>query len=175
MSRFRTSTIRARLLIGFVLIALVPVISAAAGSMIIGIINGRQQAYERLQSVADSKEEAIKRWTTSVQQQLSTVSYSDCGYDRINVVVSLAQEDKYLRFYNQAIRNRFQGFLSQSKDLQEILLTDTSGLILLSTDSKQDLPADCQRHRQTVGPTCRYDHPNCRWRSGAGGAGGSAG
>ena len=62
MLGLKTGTIRARLLAGFVLIALLPLISAAAGSMIVGVINGRQQAYERLESVAASKELAIKRW-----------------------------------------------------------------------------------------------------------------
>lgn len=138
MPKLQTGTIRARLLIGFILIALVPAIGATIGAVIVARINGQQQAIERLQSVAASKDEAIKRWANSVQQQLTAVSYSDCGYARLNVVVSLARSNITLNSYNQTIRNRFLGFLGQAGDLQEVFLTNPGGLILISTDLQQE-------------------------------------
>ena len=138
MPKLNTGTIRARLLTGFILIALVPAIGATIGAVIVARINGQRQAIERLQSVAASKDEAIKRWANSVQQQLTAVSYSDCGYARLNVVVSLARSSITLNSYNQTIRNRFLGFLGQSGDLQEVFLTNPRGLILISTDLQQE-------------------------------------
>lgn len=138
MPKLQTGTIRARLLIGFILIALVPAIGATIGAVIVARINGQRQAIERLQSVAASKDEAIKRWADSVRQQLTAVSYSDCGYARLNVVVGLARSNITLNSYNQTIRNRFLGFLGQAGDLQEVFLTNPGGLILISTDLQQE-------------------------------------
>lgn len=135
---FRKRTLRTRLLTGFVLIALMPVLSATAFSLTIGLLNWRQQSFERLETVADSKEEAILRWADSIQQKLAIAANSDCGYDRINVVISLAKDAKYLQFYNRVVRNHFLDFLAQSKDLQELALTDSKGLILLSTNAEQE-------------------------------------
>lgn len=162
MVKLKTGTIRARLLIGFVLIALLPLISAAAGSVIVGVINGRQQAYERLESVAVSKELAIQRWADSLQQQLSLVSYSDSGYERISVVVSLAQDDKYLRFYNKAVRNRLQGFLGQSQELQNLFVVDTFGRIALSTNAEQEgqsIAGQTYLERARVAPYVEFTLP----------------
>lgn len=131
-------TLRTRLLSGFIMIALMPVLSAAVFSLTIGLLNWRQQSFERLETVADSKEEAILRWADTVQQQLTIAANSDCGYDRISVILSLAQGDRYLQFYNRVVRNHFTDFLAQSRDLQEISLVNSEGMILLSTNIEEE-------------------------------------
>ncbi len=138
MFRFKPGTIRGRLLLSFVLIALLPVLSGAIASVAVGIYNGRQQARERLESVAVSKETAVREWLDALQQQLVIVSATDCSNERIWVVVSLAQDAKYYAFYNRAVRNRLQGFVGQSPELEELFLIDANGQIALSTDVSQE-------------------------------------
>ena len=136
--KFSRRTLRTRLLSGFIIIASLPVLTAAIISLAIGLFNWRQQSFERLETVADSKQEAILRWADSVQQKLAIAANSDCGYDRINVIVSLAREDKYLQFYNRVVRNHFVDFLTQAGGIQALSLADRNGLIILSSDIHQE-------------------------------------
>lgn len=138
LPKWSRSTLRARLLSGFIIIAALPVLSAAIISLAIGLFNWRQQSFERLETVADSKQEAILRWADSVQQKLAIAANSDCGYDRINVIVSLARDDKYLQFYNQVVRNHFVDFLTQAGGIEALSLADRNGLIILSSDIHQE-------------------------------------
>lgn len=141
MKIFRISfgrTIRTRLLVAFVLIGVLPVFLAATGSVAAEIYNGRQQAHERLQSVAVSKETAIMNWMGSVSQELSLVLFSDNAFERINIVLSLASDQKYLNFYNKAVRNRLSSFVNQSTALMELFLVDINGDVVLSTDPTQE-------------------------------------
>jgi nitrate/nitrite-specific signal transduction histidine kinase len=138
MFKHRLGTIRVRLLLGFVLTALLPVLSATIGSVAVGVHSGRQQARQRLGSVAVSKEMAVRGWLGELQQQLVIVSATDCSYERIWVVVSLARDHKYLDFYNKAVRNRLQAFVGQSPVLEELFLIDASGRVVLSTDLSQE-------------------------------------
>jgi len=136
--KFSRRTLRTRLLSGFIIIASLPVLTAAIISLAIGLFNWRQQSFERLETVADSKQEAILRWADSVEQKLAIAANSDCGYDRINVIVSLAREDKYLQFYNRVVRNHFVDFLTQAGGIQALSLADRNGLIILSSDIHQE-------------------------------------
>lgn len=131
-------TLRTRLLSGFIIISSLPVLTAAVISLAIGLFNWRQQSFERLETVADSKQKAILRWADSVQQKLAIAANSDCGYDRINVIVSLARDDKYLQFYNQVVRHHFVDFLNHAGGLQALSLTDSNGTVILSSDIDQE-------------------------------------
>ncbi len=137
-SKFSKGSLRKRLLSGFILIALMPVLTAAILSLAIGIINWRQQSFERLETVADSKQEAILRWTDSVQQKLAITANSDYDYDRIKVILSLASDNRFLQFYNRVVRDHFIDFLTQAGGLQALYLTDSNGLVLLSSDITQE-------------------------------------
>jgi len=128
-------TLRTRLLISFVLIALLPVASAAVGSIAVGVYNGRKQTLERLESVAIAKELAIQQWLDSLHQELAIVSTTDCAYERMWVVLDLAQDEMYYDFYNKAVRNRLRAFAGQSSMLDELLLMDTLGRVVLDSDA----------------------------------------
>ncbi|MBN1316085.1 MAG: GAF domain-containing protein [Anaerolineales bacterium] len=134
----KLGTIRSRLLIGFALIALIPVFSSAVGSAVIGISGGRKQAQERLASIALSKETAVQGWIDALHQELVAVSTTDCSYERIWVVVSLARDNFYYDFYNSAVRNRLQAFVTQSSLFEEMFLVDVNGRVVVSTDLSQE-------------------------------------
>jgi nitrate/nitrite-specific signal transduction histidine kinase len=138
MFKFRLGTLRARLLISFILIALLPVLSATVGSIAVGMYNGRKQTLGRLESVAISKELAIREWLESLHQELIIVSITDNSYERMWVVLSLARDDKYYDFYNKAVRNRLRAFVGQSQLLEELFLIDANGRVALSTDTSQE-------------------------------------
>jgi len=114
MFKLGFGTLRTRLLISFVLIALLPVASAAVGSIAVGVYSGRKQTLERLESVAIAKELAINQWLDALHQELTIVSTTDCAYERMWVVLNLAQDELHYDFYNKAVRNRLRAFVGQS-------------------------------------------------------------
>ncbi|MBN1317139.1 MAG: GAF domain-containing protein [Anaerolineales bacterium] len=127
-------TIRLRLLIGFVLMALVPALAIAAGSTIMGFYNGRQQAHDRLESVASLKELEINAWIEKLQNDLVSVSNEEYALERMRVVLDLAQSNKYLNAYNKVTRNRLLRILEQTERYDSVFLINLSNQIILSTD-----------------------------------------
>jgi len=138
MLGLRPTTIRTRLLICFVLMTLLPAIGISVGSGIVGYYNGRQQAIDRLGSVAALKESALRNSVQALHEELVIASNTDCAFERISVVLDLAQDHKYYEFYNKAVRRRFHGLVGQSPELQELFLVDLRGQVVLSTDLSQE-------------------------------------
>ena len=60
--RLRIGSIRMRLLLAFVLMAMLSAAGISTGSMIVGYLNGRQQVEDRLNSVAALKALSVKAW-----------------------------------------------------------------------------------------------------------------
>lgn len=132
--RLEPTTIRARLLVGFVLMALLSAIGISIGSVVVGYFNAQQDALNQLESVAARKQVEIKFWTDSLQNELAAALNEEYAFERASVVLDLAQENKYYDFYNQAMRNRLLRFVEQSRHLDELFLLDRRGRVLLSTD-----------------------------------------
>lgn len=139
---FKSTTIRIRLLIYFVLVAVLPVIAISLGSLVVAYYNGRHQVGGRLESVAAFKHSAIESWIHSLKQDLVITSNTDCAFERITVVLTLSNDHKHYAFYNKAIRKRFQGIVGQSPHLKALFLIDLEGQVVLSTvveEEGQDL------------------------------------
>jgi signal transduction histidine kinase len=138
LPKFKISTIRARLLISFVLMTLLPAIVISLGSAAVGYQNGRQQAVRQLESAAALKELALRSWIHSLQEELVIASNTGGEFERISVVLDLARGNQYYAFYNKAVRNRLRSFVNQSQLLQELSLLDLQGRVALSTDAAQE-------------------------------------
>ncbi len=139
---FKSTTIRIRLLVYFVLVAVLPVIAISLGSLVVAYYNGRHQAGGRIESVAVFKHSAIESWIYSLKQDLVITSNTDCAFERITVVLTLSNDHKHYAFYNKAIRKRFQGIVGQSPHLKALFLIDLEGRVVLSTvveEEGQDL------------------------------------
>ena len=132
------STIRARLLVGFVLMALLPAIGISVGSVVLGYYNGQQQALDRLESVAALKESEIAAWMDSLRNELVAPLSPEYAQDRPRIVLTLAQNHMYYDFYHKATRRHFRQYIEQTEQLQELFLLDLQGRVVLSTDMAQE-------------------------------------
>ncbi len=130
---FKPNTIRTRLIVCFVLVAVLPVIAVTFGSLAVAYYTGRRQVSSRLESVAALKHSAIESWIQSLEEDLVVASNTDCAFERISVVLTLSNEHKHYGFYNRAIRKRFQGLVGQSPQLEALFLIDLDGQVALST------------------------------------------
>ena len=84
--------IRERLLWGFVLIALVPLLGVGVATLLVSYYNDRQQSVDRLESVAARKELAIRTWAQSWQQELQVVSQTDYSPKHPTIALKMIRE-----------------------------------------------------------------------------------
>jgi signal transduction histidine kinase len=126
--------IRKRLLVWFVVIALLPVIGVGISTSLVSYNNGRQQSIDRLESVAARKELAIQGWAESLQQELLFASQADCSPQFFSTALRLGNEDKEYAWYYTLTRKQLEAFVSQSTRLEELFLVDLQGDVVVSTD-----------------------------------------
>jgi len=130
--------IRKRLLVWFVLIALLPVIGVGIGTSLVSYHNGRQQSIDRLESVAARKELAIQGWVESLQQELLFASQTDCSPQFVNTALRLGNEDKEYAWYYNLARKQLEAFVNQSSRIEELFLVDLQGEVVVSTDMARE-------------------------------------
>jgi len=121
-------------MIGFVGMALLPAIAIAAGSIVVGYYNGRQQALDRLESVAALQDLEISTWIQGMQSELAVASNEEYGLERVQVVLDLARDNKYLSSYNKVTRNWLSRLVDHTQHYDELFLLDLEGRVVLSTD-----------------------------------------
>lgn len=126
--------IRKRLLVWFVVIALLPVIGVGISTSLVSYNNGRQQSIDRLESVAARKELAIQGWVESLQQELLFASQADCSPQFFSTALRLGNEDKEYAWYYTLTRKQLEAFVNQSTRLEELFLVDLQGDVVVSTD-----------------------------------------
>jgi nitrate/nitrite-specific signal transduction histidine kinase len=132
------STIRGRLLVGFVVICLLPAVAISAGAIIVGLYSGRQQAVDRLGSVAALREIEVNNWVGSLQNELVVALNEEYALERARIVLDLARDNKYYDYFNGAMRYRLQRFAEQSQQLEELFLVDLEGTVVVSSDVAQE-------------------------------------
>ncbi len=126
--------IRKRLLIWFVVIALLPVIGVGIATSLVSYVNGRQQSIDRLESVAARKELAIQGWVESLHQDLLFASQTDCAPQFVNTALRLGNEDKEYAWYYGLVRRQLEAFVDRSPRIEELFLVDLQGEVVVSTD-----------------------------------------
>ncbi len=132
-----SGSIRRRLLLAFVFIAVLSATSISVGAILVGYVSGRQQAHERLDSVAALKALSIKAWADTLQTALLTVSSDQFASERVSVVLGLAKLGKAYVWYSESLRTRLHTFVEQSTQFEEICLVDVRGTVVLCSESPQ--------------------------------------
>jgi signal transduction histidine kinase len=133
---FNLDTIRSRLLISFVLIALLPAIAISVGSILVGYQNGRQQALNQLESAAETRDLKVQAWIQELKNEMVVPVSEEFGFERASIVLGLASDNKFYHFYSGGMRNRLRLFVSQSSNFSTLSLVDLQGRIILSTASE---------------------------------------
>jgi nitrate/nitrite-specific signal transduction histidine kinase len=144
-----------RLLLSYVLVALIPILAISITSIAIGYGNAQKQTHDRLQSVMLRKELELTAWLDDLNDDLVTLSAEEYMMARIQVVLDLWRDQKYLEYYNKVLQARFQRRIEQTSRFDEIFLVDLQGNIPVSTSLEQrSIVADPQllRAMQTPRP-----------------------
>lgn len=144
--RRRFRTIRARLLVGFVLMALLSTLGISVSAIIVGYINGREQAFDQLEAVLALKALQLDVWAAALHNDLTVALNDQYANERVDVVLNLANQHRYYSYYNAAMQRRLTRLVEQSPYLEHIWLLDRHGRIVLSTHPNQN-SGMCERTR----------------------------
>lgn len=130
----RVDTIRTRLLIAFVLVALLPIIFISLSAGIIGLESDRQQAFDRLGVVATLKEAEVKNWIRDSQAILANTLSTG---DTLRHLYWLLQQGSFEPLRQEAylrLQEHLERSISQSDRFEELFLMDRQGQVMVSTD-----------------------------------------
>jgi signal transduction histidine kinase len=134
----RLNTIRARLLIAFVLAVFVSGIAISSVTVILGTRDGRQREIQQLESVITLKQAEVKSWVNGLSINLNIVT-SD--YGELEDIRTLTAGPAGVESYGMAhdrLLSRFN-WASGSMDLfSELFLMDVGGKVILSTNTAHE-------------------------------------
>jgi len=134
----RIGTIRTRLLISFVSMALVLTAVISGGAITRGIISAQQQVRNQLESVAVLKEAEINTWMDNLQIDLG---FAVAGSDVMRNTRMLLQGELpagAFQAVHSSLQTRFRKVIDQTGRFDELFLMDLEGKVVLSTDAAQE-------------------------------------
>lgn len=126
-------TIRARLMVAFILVVVLAVTAIAGVTVALGANSGRQHVVDQLQSVLTLKQAEIESWVNWLNVNLNLVIYSE---ENQNDVRTLNESSPNTADYSIAytrIQDRFNFISGSMKLFDELFLMDTDGTVRLST------------------------------------------
>jgi GAF domain-containing protein/HAMP domain-containing protein len=135
--RFRTSSIRNRLLVAFVLLVLLPVLVLGLAMGIGGLQGFQQQKTNHLESVAMLKEAEIITWREELELDLVLALTGEDVERQAALLLGGGQDASAASAAESGLRSRFQQLMVQTGRFDELMLIDLEGQVVLSTDPGQ--------------------------------------
>jgi GAF domain-containing protein/HAMP domain-containing protein len=135
---FHTGTIRARLLIAFVAVVLLPAIASGVSASVTSWQSDRQQALDKLELVAVLKEAEINTWVQTLQTELAAALNAEEA--RADAPILLRQETPppLRAAARQKVRDSLRLGVIQRHWFEELFLMDLQGRVVASTDATQE-------------------------------------
>ncbi|MCC7116956.1 MAG: GAF domain-containing protein [Anaerolineales bacterium] len=132
---FRNMSLRNRLLLAFIALALVPMLINSSVSATIGTNGLKNEIIQGLQSIATLKEEAIREWLETVRVNLRLAGNDKLVRQGLN---ELLQNNPEATVSPDELRNELIAFNKNGNYFVEIFLISPEGKVVLSTDSNQE-------------------------------------
>lgn len=132
------ATIRTRLTVSFVMVALMPVLAIAAALVTFGLGTTSQQIVDRLEPVAVLKQAEIEYWANDLQIDLE-IALS--GQQLVPNLRALDLEPAGSEAYQTAaqnLREHLTQVLEQTQRHEELFLMNIQGQVVVSTDATQE-------------------------------------
>ncbi len=131
--RRRHATIRTRLLVAFVLLVLLPAAAISVSSIVLGIENGKKNAFEKLESVAALKETEVRTWLQNLQIDLLGLAGEEV-YQKAALLLSEEAAGDGHGGEREGVLNRFAQVTGLTNRYDEFFLVSRQGTVVLSTD-----------------------------------------
>jgi signal transduction histidine kinase/DNA-binding NarL/FixJ family response regulator len=126
-------TLRARLLIAFVLLVLLPAVAISISSIVVAYQNGKQEAFDKLESVAALKESGIKAWIQNLQIDLLGLAEEGVYAKMARLLSTSPTAESYSTEYERLLE-RLNQVMELTKRYDELFVISRQGVVVLSTD-----------------------------------------
>ncbi len=126
-------SIRARLLIAFAFLVVLPAGAITANSIAVGLENGRQQAYEQFESVAALKESWLRIWIQSLQTDLLGLARERWHRQAASMLAEQPAPDPF-QGDHQYLVDRLVQVMELTNRYDELFLLSRDGVVMVSTD-----------------------------------------
>jgi putative methionine-R-sulfoxide reductase with GAF domain/HAMP domain-containing protein len=134
---FHLRSIRTRLLVIFVLLVLLPAVIIGVVAAVGSLQSGQLQALNQLESVATLKQGEINNWVQGLQLDLSVEPTREQDAQRLVTLVQAAPDTADYQAAYTALLSHFQQSIELRKNFEELLVMDSKGRVVLSTDAAQ--------------------------------------
>jgi GAF domain-containing protein/HAMP domain-containing protein len=134
----RIGTIRTRLLVAFVLVALLPTAIISTGAVAGEVQNDRQAIFNQLELLATLKATEINTWIHALQTDLATALIGENTMEHAHVLLQESSEAASYQDHHDALVDYFRLLIEQTQRFEELFLMDTNGITILSTDGAHE-------------------------------------
>ena len=128
-------TLRTRMLLAAVLLAILPVLVIGSAATLISSQGLRDNAFDELNSIALLKSNAIHEWLQTLQTNLP-LAFENQRVEE-GVFAILQNDEEHLINQGQ-LRKELSGFNDKTGYFTEVFVLDRDGKVVLSTDSAQE-------------------------------------
>lgn len=135
---FPVNTIRTRLLISFITIAVLPLMIAAIAASSIGTQATINSAADMLTAVISFKETALRSWITSLQDNLHIENSRDEQFSPMVALIENPPGDVGYKIAYRNLANRFNNAITLRGDFHEMLILNQDGIVTLSTNPNHE-------------------------------------
>ncbi|MBN1876231.1 MAG: GAF domain-containing protein [Anaerolineae bacterium] len=140
---FGIGTIRARLLMSYILLVLLPVIAVSATSIGLGWRSGQQQAFRRLDLEADLFEASLDMWVNELERGLNAAMVEGTAVDYADYILlrymGLELEETSSLSTNalQELERYFERSIDDNRIFDDILLLNQSGKVIIAAHNDE--------------------------------------
>jgi nitrate/nitrite-specific signal transduction histidine kinase len=134
----RLSTIRARILIVFVLTVLLAAAAISSVTVILGTQDGRQREIDQLESVVTLKQAEIKTWVKGLRANLDIITSEFGELNDIQTIIQKPNEKERNEIIIERLHSRFKWVADSMGLFDELFFMDLTGKILISTNSTHE-------------------------------------
>lgn len=133
---FRSMSLRNRLLLAFILLAILPVLITGTVASLISAGGLRNEAFNRLDAVASQKENEIKTLLKVLQTNLDLIS--EDNETQQNILLLLQNDTETEAVNARLLRNEIASFIEKTGYFTEAFILNEEGTIVLSTNTSQE-------------------------------------
>jgi len=132
----RIMVIRYRLLSIFVLVVALAVIGTAGVSVLMNFRFAQQQAFDRLEAIAELQQVAVDTWLEGLKFDLDSLLTTVYELTYVRAVVG-QDESSNFEYATAFLRSHFQKMVQRTHRFDEIFLLNLAGRVMVSTDVDQ--------------------------------------
>ncbi|MBN1249662.1 MAG: GAF domain-containing protein [Anaerolineae bacterium] len=134
----RLIAIRSRLVVTFIAVVIAVALAVSLTSILLGVSTTQQRTLDQLYTAVVLKSRAVDTWLDDLRFALESLVVDEYEHERVQAVLLRNQSDEYRASAAQELRIRFSTLIERTRWFTEILLIDSNGEVVLSTNPNNE-------------------------------------